>query len=94
MFKPAPRTTVVIPFEPGPEAERGPLVNDAYFGKVPPDRLVVSDGVLFFKGDGQHRSKIGLSPQRATARARQLRPGRRRAHDRPPTRGPRTRPTT
>ena len=41
------------------------MVNDAYFGKVPEDRLVVKEGVLFFSGDGQYRSKIGLSPQRA-----------------------------
>jgi hypothetical protein len=66
MFKPAPRTTVVIPYRAGSEAERGPLVNDAYFGKVPLDRLAVRDGVLFFRGDGEHRSKIGLSSQRAT----------------------------
>lgn len=66
MFKPAPRTTVVIPYLAGHEAERGPVVNDAYFGKVPSDRLVAREGLIFFKGDGQHRSKIGLSPQRAT----------------------------
>ncbi|HEV56616.1 MAG TPA: hypothetical protein ENN87_03855 [Phycisphaerales bacterium] len=65
MYKPSPQTTMVIPFRPGPEAELGPIVNDAYFGKVPSDRLVIKDGVLFFKGDGQYRSKIGLSPQRA-----------------------------
>lgn len=65
MFKPGPTTTVVVPFEPGPESERGPVVNDAYFGKVPKDRLVVGERVLFFKGDGQHRSKIGLSAARA-----------------------------
>ena len=65
MYKPSPQTTVVVPFKQGPEAERGPIVNDAYFGKVPADRLVVRDGVLFFSGDGQYRSKIGLSPMRA-----------------------------
>jgi hypothetical protein len=64
MFNPSPTTTVVIPFKPGPEEELGPVVNDAYFGKVPPDRLVVKDKVLFFKGDGQYRSKIGISPKR------------------------------
>jgi hypothetical protein len=32
---------------------------------VPADRLVRRDGVLFFSGDGEYRSKIGLSPQRA-----------------------------
>ncbi len=65
MFNPSPETTVVIPFNEGPESRLGPIVNDAYFGKVPADRLVVGDGVLFFSGDGQYRSKIGLSPQRA-----------------------------
>jgi len=65
MFQPSPETTVVIPFQAGPESPRGPVVNDAYFGKVPPDRLVIRDRVLFFRGDGQHRSKIGLSPARA-----------------------------
>ncbi len=65
MFNPSPETTIVIPFLPGSEEELGPKVNDAYFGKVPPDRLVVKDNVLFFKGDGQYRSKIGVSPKRA-----------------------------
>lgn len=65
MFNPSPRTTIVIPFKPGPEAELGPVVNDAYFGKVPADKLVVGDGVLFFSGDGTCRSKIGISPRRA-----------------------------
>jgi len=67
MFQPSPRTTVVIPYRAGPEAELGPVVNDAYFGKVPGDRLAVKDGVVFFKGDGERRSKIGLSASRATA---------------------------
>lgn len=63
MFNPSPDLTIVIPYEAGPEAERGPLVNDAYFGKVPDDRLVAADNVLYFKGDGLYRSKIGLSPR-------------------------------
>ena len=65
MFNPSPATTVVVPFKAGPENKLGATVNDAYFGKVPADRLVVKDGVLFFSGDGQYRSKIGLSPLRA-----------------------------
>jgi hypothetical protein len=65
MFNPSPATTIVVPFNVGTEDELGPIVNDAYFGKVPANRLVVKDGVLFFSGDGQYRSKIGLSPQRA-----------------------------
>lgn len=65
MFNPTPSTTIAIPFEAGSEAQLGPKVNDAYFGKVPADRLVVKDNVLFFSGDGQYRSKIGISPRRA-----------------------------
>jgi len=65
MYNPSPETTVVIPFNAGPESELGPKVNDAYFGKVPAERLIVKDDVLFFSGDGKHRSKIGLSPKRA-----------------------------
>jgi hypothetical protein len=66
MFNPSPATTIVVPFKAGPEAELGPAVNDAYFGKVPADRLAVreSEGVLFFSGDGKYRSKIGISPRR------------------------------
>ena len=65
MFKPSPQTTVVVPFEPGPEAARGAVVNAAYFGKVPPERLVVGERAVFFRGDGRYRSKIGFSPARA-----------------------------
>lgn len=66
MFNPSPATTIVIPFRTGAAAELGPAVNDAYFGKVPADRLVVDEarGVLYFSGDGKYRSKIGLSPAR------------------------------
>jgi len=64
MFTPSPETTIAIPFVPGPESTLGPVVNDAYFGKVPDDRLRVKESVIFFRGDGQYRSKIGLSPSR------------------------------
>jgi hypothetical protein len=65
MFTPSPGTTIAIPFVAGPESTLGPVVNDAYFGKVPADRLAVRDGVIFFRGDGQYRSKIGVLPSRA-----------------------------
>ncbi len=64
MYNPSPGTTVVIPFRPGPEPELGPKVNDTYFGKVPAEYLKVEDDVLFFKGDGTRRGKLGISPQR------------------------------
>jgi hypothetical protein len=65
MFNASPACTVVIPFHPGSEEKLGPVVNDTYFGKVPPDRLVVRKDVLFFKADAKSRSKIGIPPRRA-----------------------------
>lgn len=65
MYKPSPQTTVVIPFSEGQESELGPVVNDAYFGKVPSERLKAEDGTIYFSADGTHRSKIGLNPKRA-----------------------------
>ena len=63
MYKPSPFTVMAIPFRKGAS---GPVVNDAYFGKIAPDRLKVGEGVLFFKGDGASRGKIGIPPSRAT----------------------------
>ena len=65
MFYASPATTVVIPFNTVPEDKLGPMVNDAYFGKVPAERLAVKNGVLYFAADGNYRSKIGVSPQRS-----------------------------
>jgi hypothetical protein len=65
MFQPSEKSTVVIPFVPGPEKDLGPKVNDSYFGKVPTGRLKVGKDAMFFSGDGQCRSKIGVAPKRA-----------------------------
>ena len=65
MYLPSLSTTVVIPFRKGPAEELGIIVNDQYFGDVPSERLKVAEEVLYFKADGRHRSKIGLTPQRA-----------------------------
>lgn len=66
MFHPSPTTTVVVPFQTDATTGSGPIVNDAYFGKVPDDRLKTDGerGVIYFRADGQRRSKIGLSPSR------------------------------
>src|SRR5262245_32105800 len=69
MFNPSSRTTIALPYAAGPESTLGPVVNDAYFGKVPADRLIVTPSAVLFRGDGQYRSKIGLSPARALAMA-------------------------
>ena len=56
-FNPTPTTTVFIPYNKDFD---GRIINDEYFGKVPSDRLVVKDGMIYFKIDGEYRSKIGL----------------------------------
>ncbi|MEM9719613.1 MAG: DUF6786 family protein [Bacteroidota bacterium] len=61
MFPPSPQTTIFLPVKGGENLEA--QINDAYFGEVGPDRLVVSDSIIFFKGDGLYRSKIGIPPQ-------------------------------
>jgi hypothetical protein len=63
MYKPSPSTVMAIPFR---ENATGPTVNDAYFGKIAADRLKLGKGVVFFKGDGASRGKIGIPPVRAT----------------------------
>ena len=65
MFNPSPNTTIVIPFINGDSASLGPIVNDNYFGKVPGERLKIGEDAVYFSGDGQYRSKIGLLPSRA-----------------------------
>ena len=67
MYNPSPTTTIVVPIKPGPESELGVKVTSDYFGTVPPDRLVVKENVIFFKCDGQYRSKIGFNPRRSKA---------------------------
>jgi len=66
MYKPSPSTVMAIPFR---ENATGPKVNDAYFGKIAADRLKIGKGVVFFKGDGASRGKIGIPPGRATGLA-------------------------
>jgi hypothetical protein len=61
MLNPSPGAVVAIPYREGP----GPVVTDDYFGKVPADRLKTAGGMIFFRADGKHRSKIGISPARA-----------------------------
>ena len=63
MFKPSKETTVMIPFKNNNANET--IVNDAYFGRVPEDRLKISNNIVYFSGDGEYRSKIGLPPERA-----------------------------
>jgi len=64
MYNPSPKTTVVIPFAKGDVSDLGEAVNDDYFGKINEDYLKIKEDVLFFKGDGTKRGKIGVGPKR------------------------------
>jgi hypothetical protein len=63
MFNPSDEVTIIIPYKT--DAVSDYIVKDDYFGKIPADRLVVKDGIIFFKGDGKQRGKLGIPPQRA-----------------------------
>ena len=66
MFKPLSRGKVIVPFKAGSETELGPRATTDYFGHLPAERCRVTDDHLFLVCDGKFRSKIGISPARAT----------------------------
>lgn len=59
MMKASAQNTIIIPYQAGKASD----INDSYFGKISPERLVKKDDVLFFKADAQARGKIGIPPQ-------------------------------
>jgi len=59
-FTPTEETKVIIPFSGQKDARN--FITDNYFGKIPADRLLVKDSVLYFRCDGKSRGKLGLSP--------------------------------
>ncbi len=61
-----PWVTIFIPYYIRDENKAVKIVHDDYFGKVPPERLIVENGIIYFKADGKYRSKIGIPPQRAS----------------------------
>jgi hypothetical protein len=63
MYNPSDEVTIIIPYKT--EVESDYILKDDYFGKIPSDRLVIKNGIAFFKGDGKQRGKIGVPPQRA-----------------------------
>jgi hypothetical protein len=60
MMTPTEETKVIIPFSPVPNTRS--FITDDYFGKIPADRLLVKDSVLYLRCDGKSRGKIGISP--------------------------------
>lgn len=65
MYNPSKNTTVVIPHR-GQGKPLRELVNDNYFGSVPDDRLKSDNKAIYFRADGEYRSKIGLAPDAVT----------------------------
>lgn len=65
MLTPSPGVTIFIPYREKTENPSGKIMNDDYFGKVPANRLIAENGIIYFKADGKYRSKIGVPPQRA-----------------------------
>ncbi len=59
MMKASPQNTIIIPYQSG----KADQINDSYFGKIPAERLIKKDDILFFKADAQSRGKIGVPPQ-------------------------------
>ena len=64
MLNPSKKTTVVVPIKQGSLKDKGPLVNDDYFGKIAPDRLKRTERTIYYKADGKSRGKIGVSALR------------------------------
>ncbi len=66
MLSPSETGVVAIPYQQGDEKELGKVATTNYFGEIPADRIKIDNGTLYFKVDGKHRSKLGLSEKRAT----------------------------
>ena len=66
MLTPSESGVVAIPYQQGDEKILGKVATTNYFGEIPSDRIKIDNGVLYFKVDGKHRSKLGLSDKRAT----------------------------
>jgi hypothetical protein len=64
-FQSTLQTTIILPIRKGPIEQLGVPVTTDYFGIVPADRISITEDRVLFKGDSNHRSKLGLSPSRA-----------------------------
>ena len=76
MLTPSETGVVAIPYIQGDEKELGKVATTNYFGEIPADRIKISDGTLYFKVDGKHRSKLGLADKRAKTYAGSYDPSR------------------
>ena len=64
MFRGSKRSTAIFPFNASTEK---PLQLKKYLGEFGTERVSVRDSVIYFKTDGDKRSKIGLMAKNSTA---------------------------
>ncbi len=64
MFNPSDSAVTIIPYNTGHERELGKIATTDYFGEIPADRLIDDNGTLYFKTDGEFRSKLGMNAKR------------------------------
>ena len=76
MLTPSESGVVAIPYNQGDDKVLGKVATTNYFGEIPADRIKIGNGLLFFKVDGKHRSKLGLSEKRAASLACSYDPSR------------------
>jgi hypothetical protein len=62
MFNPSDNACIVLPYK---KSNDEGSVTDDYFGPIPKDRIAKTDSVLFLKGDGKFRGKVGVAPMAA-----------------------------
>ena len=58
MMKSSSASTIIVPYKTGGAT----AVNDAYFGKIPAERLRKKDSFLLMTADAKYRGKIGIPP--------------------------------
>ena len=58
MLRSSPSSTIIVPYKTG----GADAVNDAYFGKIPAERLRKKDSFLLLTADAKYRGKIGVPP--------------------------------
>ncbi|REK15595.1 MAG: hypothetical protein DWQ37_09005 [Planctomycetota bacterium] len=58
------RTSIIVPYKDPGDPSLGPVVNTEYFGDIPPERLRINSQAIWFAGDGNYRSKIGVPQAR------------------------------
>jgi hypothetical protein len=61
MLNPSGKTVMFIPYDTTSPGKQG--ITTDYFGDIPPSRLKITNGMIYFKADGNYRGKIGLIPE-------------------------------